>query len=116
MLITHDILVHILASTTHLNLWSKLNFKATAMTTFSDFLRCREFTIQAGKAFDPSIHITRNGVQFMLSISAPSHVVLTVPSSKTDTFRKGVAITIASTPGACICAVAACQEWVFQSD
>ena len=76
------------------------------MTAFSGFLRCREFTIQAGKAFDPSIHITRSSMQFMLSIAAPSHIILMVPSSKTDPFRKGVVITIASAPGACTCAVA----------
>ena len=49
------------------------------MTAFSGFLRCGEFTIQAGKAFDPS---------------------------KMDPFKKRVAITIASAPGAHTCAVA----------
>src|SRR5882724_11638479 len=82
MPITCDVLVHILALTTHLNLWSKLNFEAAAMTTFSGFLRCGEFTIKASKAFDLSIHITSSGMQFMLSIAAPSHVILTIPSSK----------------------------------
>src|SRR5882672_2959203 len=41
----------------------------------------------------------------MPSISSPSHIILTVPSSKTDPFRKGVSIAIASAPGARTCAV-----------
>jgi len=69
------------------------------MTAFSAFLRCGEFTVQSGRAFDPSIHLTRSCVDFFPSISAPLYVVLTVPSSKTDPFRKGVAIYIAKAPG-----------------
>jgi len=43
----------------------------------------------------------------MPSIAAPLHMVLTIPSSKMDPFRKAVAITIFSVPGAHTCAVAA---------
>jgi len=105
--ITREVLACILASATHPTLSSKLNMEAAVTTAFAGFLRCGEFTIQASKAFDPSIHITRSCVQFMPSIAAPSHIVITIPSSKTDPFRKGVAITIASAPGAHTCAVSA---------
>src|SRR5467141_2453760 len=47
----------------------------------------------------------RSCVQFFPSLESPSHIILTVPSSKTDPFRKGVAITIASAPGAWTCTV-----------
>ena len=103
--ITREVLARILASATHPTLSSKLNMEAAVTTAFASFLRCSEFTIQAGKAFDPSIHITRSCVQFMPSIASPSHVVITVPSSKTDPFRKGVAIMISSAPGTHTCAI-----------
>jgi len=92
------------------NLWSKLNFEAKTMTAFSGFLRCGEFTIQSRKAFDPSIHITRSSMQFMPSIAVPSQFILTVPSSKTDPFRKGVAITITSVQGSRTCTMAALKS------
>jgi len=105
--IMHDGLASILASATHSNLSSRLNFEAAVTTAFSWFLRCGEFMIQASKDFNPSMHIMRSSVQFMPSITIPSHVIIIVPSSKTDPFRKGVAITIASTPGVHTCTVAA---------
>ena len=104
--IMHDMLMSILASAAHSNLSSRVNFEAAVTTAFSWFLRCGEFMIQTGKAFDPSVHIMRSSVQFMPSITIPLHVIIIIPSSKTDPFRKGVAITIASAPGACTCTVA----------
>ena len=49
----------------------------------------------------------RSCIQFVPSIICPSHIMLTIPSSKMDPFRKGMAVTISSTPGTCTCAVAA---------
>src|SRR5882724_3076389 len=108
--ITHDVLARILTSATHPNLSGRLNFEAAMTTAFSGFLRCGEFTTHSGRNFDPSIHLTRSSVQFVPSIIMPSHVVLTMSASKTDPFRKGVTITIASAPGACTCAVAALKS------
>src|SRR5882672_10119211 len=53
--ITREVLTRILASATHTTLSSKLKMEAAATTAFSGFLRCGEFTIQAGKSFDPRI-------------------------------------------------------------
>src|SRR5882724_6981822 len=108
--ITHDVLTCKLASASHLNLSGRLNFEAATTTAFSGFLRCREFTMHSGRNFDPSIHLTRSSMEFILSIMALSHVVLTVPASKTDPFRKGIAITITRTPGAHTCTVAALKN------
>jgi len=47
---------------------------------------------------NPSMHILRSSVQFMPSITVPLHVIITIPSLKTDPFKKGLAITIASAP------------------
>src|SRR5882672_1029546 len=103
--ITCDVLGRMLKAASHSSLSVKLNFKASTMTAFAGFLRCSEFTVLTGRSFDPSISLTRSCVEFMPSISSPSHIILTVPSSKTDPFRKGVSIAIASAPGACTCAV-----------
>jgi len=63
-----------------------------------------------GQSIDPSLHLTRICIDFVLSISAPSYAILTVPSSKTDPFRKGVAISIARAPGAHTCTVSALKS------
>jgi len=110
MLITFQVLGKILRAATHPSLEDRLNFEAATTTAFSGFLRFREFTIQPAKAFDPSIHIMRSCIQFMPLISCPSHIILTVPSSKTDPFRKGVVVTIAGTPGVHTCTVAALKS------
>src|SRR5882724_3919337 len=108
--ITCDVLTRILTLATHPNLSGRLNFEAATTTAFSGFLRCGEFTMYSGRNFNLSIHLMRSSMQFVLSIIVPSHVVLTVLASKTDSFRKGIAITIASTPGARTCAIAALKS------
>ena len=107
MPITYKVLRHILMATTHSSLLECLNFEATVMTAFSGFLRCGEFMVQPGKAFDPGVNIMRSCIQFWLSLLPPSHVILTIPSSKMDPFRKGVVVTISSAPGAHTCTITA---------
>jgi len=46
----------------------------------------------------------------MPSIAAPLHIILMVPSSKLDPFKKGMEITITGTPGTHTCAVAALKS------
>jgi len=105
--ITCDILREILEAATHSSQLGKRNFEASMALSFSTFLRCREFTIPASKEFNLAIHLTTDMIKFVPSFELPSHVVLTLPSSKTDPFRKGVDILIAWAPGARTCAVAA---------
>jgi len=108
--ITCDILRAILESATHSSELGKLNFEASTTLAFSAFLRCREFMIPASKEFDLAIHLTTDAIKFVPSFELPSHVVLTLPSSKTDPFRKGVDILIARALGTCTCAVVALQS------
>jgi len=100
----------ILDAAMHSSQLGRLNFEASVTLAFSGFLRCGEFTVPAGKEFDPVIHLTSESIRFVPSIQSPTHVVLTLPSSKTDLFRKGVDISIAAVPGAHTCAVAALQS------
>jgi len=115
MPITCAILKQLLDTSIHASLLGCLNFEASVTTAFVGFLRCGEFTMQSPRAFDPSISITRSCVQFCPSLESPSYIILTVPSSKTDPFRKGMAITIASAPGVRTCAVYALKG-LFQYD
>jgi integrase len=49
-------------------------------------------------------------VQFLPSFENPTHVILTLPASKTDPFRKGISITIAAAPGRPSCPVTALKN------
>jgi len=62
--------------------------------------------IQTGKAFNPSMHIMRSSIQFIPSITV-HHMSHHCPILKDRPLQKRVAITIASTPGACTCAITA---------
>src|SRR5882724_3219990 len=98
--ITCNMLRNMLEATSHASLSDQLNFEASTMTAFAGFLQCGKFTVLTGQLFDTSIHLMRSCLQFVPSLSSPSHIVLTIPSSKTDPLRKGVPIIIASVPGA----------------
>jgi len=94
----------------HSSQLGRLNFEASVALAFSAFLRCGEFTIPDSKEFNPAIHLTDNSISFIPLIEAPSHMVLTLPSSKSDPFRKGIEILIIHASGAHTCAVAALQS------
>ena len=59
------------------------------------YQRCGEFTVPDRHSFDPTIHLTRSSITFIPSLAEPTHIRLTLPSSKTDPFRKGVSILVA---------------------
>lgn len=84
-------------------------------TAFAGFLRCGEFTLKAGERFDPTIHLTWGSVTFIPNIDNATHVQLTLPSSKTDPFRKGVCIILAAAPGRISCPVDGLRE-MFRAD
>ncbi|PPQ83082.1 hypothetical protein CVT24_012140, partial [Panaeolus cyanescens] len=83
-----------------------LVFDAAIKLAWSGFLRCGEFTTKS--KFSPSTNLTRDSIDFKPSFDDADHIKLTLPSSKTDTFRKGVTITIsAAGNGVSTCPVAA---------
>ncbi|KIJ43652.1 hypothetical protein M422DRAFT_779716 [Sphaerobolus stellatus SS14] len=83
------------------------NIEAAMNLSFAAFLRCGEFTLDNKEKFDSSRHLSRGSVQFLPNVSSPTHVLLSIPSSKTDPFRKGVSIVVAAAPGTSTCPVAA---------
>jgi hypothetical protein len=102
-----------------LGLRDNLNFDAAIKLVWAGLLRCVEFTVPDGQAFDPTVYLTRNSIEFIPSIEEPTHICLTLPSSKTDLFRKGVLVLIARAPfgggPGSMCAVLVLQ-CLFHSD
>ncbi|KAJ8518857.1 hypothetical protein ONZ45_g4091 [Pleurotus djamor] len=90
-------------------------FQAAAKLAFAGFLRCGEFTVAKANSFDPSVHLTRASVDFQPSFDDAAFIIVTLPSSKTDPFRKGVPLYIAAAPGTSTCPVSALQQ-LFKSD
>lgn len=81
---------------------------AACCVAYGGLLRSGEFT--AGKGKNTNLGITRQHIQFLPNFEHPTHIILTLPASKTDPFRKGVTITIAAAPGKPTCPVAALKR------
>ena len=77
--------------------------KAAMALAFAGFLRCGEFTLAANTRFNPAVNLTRSSVRFIPDMDSADHLILTLPASKTDPFRKGVTIVIAAAPNTSTC-------------
>lgn len=101
-----------------LSLIENATFDAAMKLAWAGFLRCGEFTVPNGGKFNPLIHLSRSSVQFLPSIDNPTHIRLSLPASKTDPFRCGVTILIASAPaGSTTCPVTALRRlWLLRPD
>jgi hypothetical protein len=53
-----------------------------------------------------------NAIQFLPSFENCTHIILTLPSSKSDPFPKGVSLTIAAATGCVSCPVTTIK-WLF---
>lgn len=94
--ITKDVLLRIL-KTLDTNSSEGLNLHAAFCLAFAGFLRIGEFTYSATERDQhefPRWNLTRGSVQFD---NGGGSLSLKIPASKTDPFREGVTITIAST-------------------
>lgn len=108
--ITLDILQRLCAAMPNSTAPEDTSFLAAMKSAFAGFLRCGEFTVARAESFNPATDLTRGAVAFLPTIDAPTHVILSLPSSKTDPFRKGVSILLAAAPGAPTCAVTALKH------
>jgi integrase len=87
--ITKDILRSLLL---HLNFThDDINLRAAFCTAFAGFLRMGEFTWSSWDQQSSIYRLTRSSVQFV-----NEGVILHLPASKTDPFRKGVSIPLSS--------------------
>ncbi len=112
--ITLDILRRLCSSLSPTSL-QDVNFQAAITLAFAGFLRCGEFTVSKESAYSPSTSLSRGSAQFLPDLATATHVVISLPASKTDPFRKGVSILVASAPGAATCPVSALRH-LFQMD
>ena len=88
--ITREILIRILQQIP--DTYDGLNNKAALCLGFSAFLRAGEFTYDKWEETSPNFALTRSSVSFQ----EDGNIVLTLPASKTDFFRKGVCIPLAA--------------------
>ena len=77
---------------------------------FFAFLRCSEFTYSGVREFTPLFELTTDCIAFHPSLARSRGMSVQLKSSKTDIFRQGQSLIIASTSSA-FCAVTAMQEY-----
>ena len=88
-------------------------FGPRSLLPFYGFLRCSEFTYQGVHTFRPRFDLSAECVSFHPSLASPQHIIVTLKSSKTDSFHAGQSLLIAraDTP---VCVIAAMHHY-FQS-
>ena len=62
---------------------------------FFAFLRCSEFTYPGVHSFNSKFNLTKECNTFCPSLACPQHLLVTLKSSKTDSFRAGQSLIIA---------------------
>ena len=77
---------------------------------FFAFLRCSEFTYPGVRKYRPLFDLTTDCIAFHPSLARPQVMSVQLKSSKTDVFRQGQSLTIASTSSP-LCAVTAMKEY-----
>ena len=77
---------------------------------FFGFLRCGEFTVPDGQAFDSSIHLAVGDIVVDTG-SDPAGMSVHIKASKTDPFRQGVTLHLGKT-GVDLCPVAAMVDFL----
>ena len=85
---------------------SDLNYTAAICLTVPAFLHCGEFTVLRATSFDPATHLTWSCTSFQPLFEAAHYIVLSLPSSKTDPFQKGVSLYVSAAPGSPTCPIA----------
>ena len=108
--ITRDLLLKLLATLDQAN-QAQATLHAAYCLAFAAFLRAGEITYSQSEAQDPNFsdwHVTRRSVHLH-----PNKLYLSLPSSKTDPFRRGITLTIAAT-GDDACAVSSLRNLFFR--
>jgi len=107
--ITIEVLHHIVATICPLSSFEEATFDAAIKKVFSTFLHCSEFTEKKTMSSEAisSIKLTCGEVVLLPNAANPTHAHLTIPSSKSDPFWKGVSVLIAAALHAATCAVCA---------
>ena len=77
---------------------------------FFAFLRCSEFTYPGVHSFSSKFNLTKDCVTFCPSLVCPQRLLVTLKSSKTDSFRAGQSLVIARCPSL-LCPVSAMQQY-----
>jgi hypothetical protein len=87
------------------NDYDGVNLKAAICVAFAAFLRSGEFTWDNWTSTSSTFFIARKHIKFNTT-----SVTVTLPASKADPFRKGIAIQLASSPTSQLCPVRALRQ------
>ena len=77
---------------------------------FFAFLRCSEFTYPGVHSFSSRFNLTTDCITFSPSLVCPQHLLVTLKSSKTDSFRQGHSLVVARC-SSLLCPVSAMQQY-----
>ena len=88
----------------------RLMYRAAVLLAFFGMLHVSEFTAPSRTAFDPQIHLLNSDISFTDAF----HIVcIRIKSSKTDPFRVGTTVRMATTDD-CLCPVTAMSQFLMQ--
>ena len=90
--------------------WENVMLWAACCTCFFGFLRLGEITVPTQTDYDSSTHLSYGDIMFD-SKASPTFVQVNIKASKTDPFRKGVAICMGRTNND-LCPVAALAAYI----
>lgn len=96
-------------SSSHFSDHDKAMWRSVVVLAFFGLLRVSEFTCGSTHSFDATLHISPSDVSFNPSFSL---MYLRIKSSKTDPFRTGCVIRLASIPGHTLCPVQAARSYL----
>jgi hypothetical protein len=83
---------------------------AACCVAYSGLLRCGEFTVHDSNKFSPEVNLAGMHVTFVPNFNTATHVIVSLPASKTDPFRKGISIHLSAAPNLITCPVAALKR------
>ena len=77
---------------------------------FFAFLRCSEFTYQGVHSFNSKFDLTTDCITFSPSLACPQRIQVLLKASKTDVYRQGQSLSLASC-SSLLCPVSAMQQY-----
>lgn len=108
--IQHLNLFHCLLNIASTKQHNSIMIWAAITLAFFGFLRLSE--LSCNTKFDEEIHLTSKDIKFFPNAITPKYMQVTIKESKTDPFRIGHTLTIA-TSGSSICSVAAMSSYLL---
>jgi len=92
-----------------------INYRAAICLAVPALLCSGKFTVHNAKSFDPETHLTCSSIHFMPSFTSANFIILTIPSSNTDPFHKGISLFLSVAPGCLTCPVSSLKTFYLHN-